>query len=91
MHHAILESKLHFNSWPADVAPLIRRHHLMDPWKPAELLQVKYTAPAAGAGGLSRAHLLAEYVREGRRKFLLYADGHQETRRLGACVRRTTG
>ncbi len=35
-----------------------------------------------GTGDLSRAHVLAEYVREGQWKFALYADGRQETWRL---------
>ncbi len=82
LYRAILESRLRCDSWPADVAPLIGNRCLTDPWKPGELLQVRYTAPSNGTGDLSREHVLAEYVREGRRKFALYADGHQETWRL---------
>ncbi len=82
LYRAILESRLRCDSWPADVASLIGSHCLTDPWKPGESLQVKYTAPTNGTGDLSREHVLAEYVREGQWNFALYADGHQETRRL---------
>jgi len=82
LHRAIVEWRLHYGSWPTDVAVLIQSHHLMDPWKSDELLQVTYTVPTDAPGDLSREHVLAEYVREGKRKFALYADGHQETWRL---------
>ncbi len=82
LYRAIVESRLHCGSWPASVAPLIQNHRLRDPWRPKEPLQVIYTPPTEGMDALSRQHMLAEYVREGKRKFALCADGHQETWRL---------
>jgi len=82
LHHAVAAHRRVHGTWPADLAPLIQSLHLMDPWQPGELLQVRYTVPTDAPGDLSREHVLAEYVREGQRKFVLYADGHQETWRL---------
>jgi hypothetical protein len=82
LHRALVTYKRDEGSWPPDAAPLIRAHHLMDPWRAGQFLQVAYRVPGVTEGGSGAAEVLAEYVREGRRKFVLYADGHQETWRL---------
>ena len=58
------------------MTPLIAKHRIKDPWDTKELLKVQYTASADSA---DHQQVLAEYIREGKRKFSLYIDGHQET------------
>jgi hypothetical protein len=82
LHRALVTYKRDQGSWPADAAPLIRAHQLMDPWRVGQFLQVTYRVPGIAEGGASATEVLAEYVREGRRKFVLYADGRQKTWRL---------
>jgi hypothetical protein len=82
LHYDIIECKLHYGLWPGDVASLIEGHHWKDPWTPNKLLQVTYTVPTHELSDLKGEHMLVEYVRAGKQKFVLYADGHQETWRL---------
>ena len=79
LYDCIIAYKHECGSWPADVTPLIEKHRIKDPWDTKEFLKVQYTAPADSADHLQ---VLAEYIREGKRKFTLYIDGHQETWRM---------
>ena len=76
LYDCIIAYKHECGSWPADVTPLIEKHRIKDPWDTKEFLKVKYTAPADTA---DHQQVLAEYIKEGKRKFTLYIDGHQET------------
>jgi hypothetical protein len=79
LYDAIFEYKQSEDSWPADAARLIESHRLMDPWSPGRVLQVKYIVPKEGPSGANQQDVLAEYTTPQGRKFVLYADGHQET------------
>jgi hypothetical protein len=76
LYQAIMDYKGEFDSWPTDVAPLIKKFKIKDPWSNTEFLEVQYTVPAIDE---DHQQVLAEYTREGKRKFVLYTDGHQET------------
>jgi hypothetical protein len=75
LHQALLAHRESHGSWPVDIADLIRDHHLTDPWDLREPLQVQYTPPE----GADPQGVVAEYIRQNKRKFVLYADGRQET------------
>jgi hypothetical protein len=76
IYDCIIAYKQECGSWPADVAPLIEKLKIRDPWDKKENLRVQYIAPANDS---DHQQVLAEYTREGKRKFALYVDGHQET------------
>jgi hypothetical protein len=69
-------------SWPADAAPLIQGRRLMDPWAPGQFLQIRYAPPKEARDGGNPRDEVVEYVTPHGRKFVIYADGHQETWRL---------
>ena len=76
LYECIMAYKRDCGSWPTDVVPLIEKLKIRDPWNKTEYLKVHYTAPTIN---VDHQHVLAEYTREGIRKFVLYTDGHQET------------
>lgn len=76
LYDGIMDSRREHNSWPTDVAPLIKKLKIKDPWNKTEFLEVQYTVPATGE---AHQQVLAEFTRKGTRKFVLYTDGHQET------------
>jgi len=76
LYDGIMDYRQEYNSWPTDIAPLIKKLKIKDPWNKTEFLDVQYTVPAIDEG---HQQVLAEYTRDAKRKFVLYTDGHQET------------
>ncbi len=76
LYQDIMEYKQEHAAWPVEVISLIEKLRMKDPWDKSKFLEVHYTAPADDADD---QQVLAEYVREGKRKFALYVNGHQET------------
>ena len=76
LYQDIIEYKQEHAAWPVEVKSLIEKIRMKDPWDKSKFPKVQYTAPAEDA---DHQQVLAEYIREGKRKFVLYVNGHQET------------
>ena len=76
LYDGIMDYRREYNSWPEEVAPLIRKLKIKDPWDKTKLLEVQYTVPTTDE---DHQQVLAEYTRKSIRKFVLFTDGHQET------------
>ncbi len=76
LYDGVRDYRREYNAWPTDVAQMIKKLKIKDPWNKTEFLEVQYTPPATDE---DRQQVLVEYTRDGIRKFVLYTDGHQET------------
>jgi len=76
LYQDIMTYKQGHAAWPVEVTSLIEKLRMRDPWDKSTFPNVHYTAPRDDA---DPEQVLAEYTREGKRKFVLYVNGHQET------------
>ena len=76
LYQDIIAYKQEHAAWPVEVKSIIEKTRMRDPWDKSKFPNVYYTAPADDA---DHEQVLAEYIREGKRKFVLYVGGHQET------------